>query len=317
MTSGNLDEARKKALGAVHEARGRNVIAYYSGFWQRESNKNFVGIDDNDRLAFYDVVSDLDPGRGLDLILHTPGGELAATESIGNYLREVFGTNIEVFVPFMAMSGGTMLACAAKTIHMGKQSRIGPIDPQVGGLGAGYILDAFKKACDGIKQDSSKVLLYRPFLEKFHLPLIRQCEQLIALSKEIVEKWLETGMLAKATGVLRTPKAGDDPKPVEALHTPKTGDEPQSVAAGLADYTEMRSHSRPIGIAKAQEIGLNITAMEKAMNKDGNEDKDIEPLVMAVHKNFMYTFWTTAHLKMVENHSGKSLVLAAQSAPKG
>ena len=123
-----FDVTRRKYLDEFHKKRKRNVIAYYSGHLQKP---NFKGteIHDEDKNAFLNVVQGLDPRQGLDLILHTPGGLAETTESIGNYLREVFGTDIEVFVPLLAMSGGTMLACISKKIYMGKQSSIGPIDP--------------------------------------------------------------------------------------------------------------------------------------------------------------------------------------------
>ena len=58
--------------------------------------------------SLLDVVRYLDHSQGLDLLLHTPGGSIEAAEAIGNYLRGVFGTNIEVFVPMTAMSAGTI-----------------------------------------------------------------------------------------------------------------------------------------------------------------------------------------------------------------
>jgi ClpP class serine protease len=83
--------------------------------------------------------------KGLDLILHTPGGDLAATESIVNYLKSMFA-DIRVIVPQLAMSAGTIMACAARSIVMGKQSSLGPIDPQLGGRSAHGILEEFEQA---------------------------------------------------------------------------------------------------------------------------------------------------------------------------
>ncbi len=71
---------------------------------------------------------------GLDLILHTPGGEIDATESIVNYLRQMFEDDIRVIVPQIAMSGGTLIACACKQILVGSRSNLGPIDPHLLGV---------------------------------------------------------------------------------------------------------------------------------------------------------------------------------------
>ena len=40
------------------------------------------------------AVYGLDKSKGLDIILHTPGGNTAATESIVTYLRSLFGNDI-------------------------------------------------------------------------------------------------------------------------------------------------------------------------------------------------------------------------------
>ena len=92
----------------LHEKRGRNIIAYYSGWLQRGGDADSIAITEVDKNAFMAVVHKLDFSKGLDLLLHTPGGVVEDTESIGDYLRGIFGTNIEVFVPQMAMSAGTM-----------------------------------------------------------------------------------------------------------------------------------------------------------------------------------------------------------------
>ena len=44
------------------------------------------------------AVYGLDKTKGLDLILHTPGGNTAATESIVHYLRAIFGTDIRACI---------------------------------------------------------------------------------------------------------------------------------------------------------------------------------------------------------------------------
>ena len=84
------------------------------------------------------TVYKMDKTKGLDLFLHTPGGDATAVESIVKYLQCVFGKNIIAIVPQMAMSAGTMLACSCKKIIMGKHSSLGPIDPQYGGIPDGY-----------------------------------------------------------------------------------------------------------------------------------------------------------------------------------
>ena len=158
---GTHDVIRRKYLKKLQNITGRNVIAYYSGFLQKKLRElqGEIGINDNDKNGFMTAVHKLDSSKGLDLILHTPGGEVAATESIIDYLTKKFD-DIRVIVPQLAMSGGTMIACASNKIVMGKQSSLGPIDPQFNGLPAHGILEEFKQAHEGIKKDNSKIALW-------------------------------------------------------------------------------------------------------------------------------------------------------------
>ena len=66
----------------------------------------------------------------LDLILHSPGGTLPATQAIVRALRGRYD-HIRVFVPQRAMSAATMLACAADQIIMAGFASLSPTDPMV------------------------------------------------------------------------------------------------------------------------------------------------------------------------------------------
>lgn len=131
-TPNPLDAMRRRYLETMHKYTERNIIAYYSAFIQKPQLDG-TGIDDNDKNAFMQAVYGLDKSKGLDLILHTPGGQIAAAESLVAYIKALFGNDVRVFVPQIAMSAGTMIALSSKEIVMGKQSNLGPIDPQFGG----------------------------------------------------------------------------------------------------------------------------------------------------------------------------------------
>jgi len=53
-----------------------------------------------------------------------------AAQTIVDYLRSKFST-IEVLVPTYAMSAGTMIALGCDRVFMGRQSQLGPTDPQL------------------------------------------------------------------------------------------------------------------------------------------------------------------------------------------
>src|SRR5688572_6949019 len=88
-----LDLVRRKYLGLLSEKTGRNTIAYYSG-WLQGRNALDAFVHDKDKNAFMVNIHGLDRSKGLDLILHTPGGDLAATESLVDYLHSMFGKDI-------------------------------------------------------------------------------------------------------------------------------------------------------------------------------------------------------------------------------
>ena len=263
---------RQKYINQLFKKRGRNIITYYSG-WLQKPNINGVEINDNDKNAFMSVIHGLKREKGLDLILHTPGGEVAATESLIDYLTKMFDFNIEVFVPQIAMSAGTMIACASKCIHMGKQSNLGPIDPQIGGLPAGAILDEFEQAAREIKKQPEKIPLWQVIVSKYHPSLILSCENAIKWSKEIVKKYLKTGMCV----------GGEEADIAKIVND-------------LSDHQQMKAHSRHIGMKEAQKIGLNISQLEK--------DNDLQDIVLTIHHAYMHTLNSTPAIKIVENHIG-------------
>ena len=72
-------------------------------------------------------------GEPFDLVLHTPGGEVFATQLLSTVLRAYPG-RIRAIVPVYAMSGGTFLALSCDELLLGETACLGPVDPQVGSL---------------------------------------------------------------------------------------------------------------------------------------------------------------------------------------
>lgn len=111
----------------------------------RQESINLLGIP----LSRYITIEDSEqvlrairltpPDVPIDLILHTPGGLVLATEQIARALIR-HPAKVTVFVPHYAMSGGTMLALAADEIVMDANAVLGPVDPQLGNFPAASIL---------------------------------------------------------------------------------------------------------------------------------------------------------------------------------
>jgi hypothetical protein len=283
-----LDFVRKKYLKLLHKKTNRNVIAYYSGFLQR-SNPNHLSINDSDKNALMNAVHGLDRTKGLDLILHTPGGDIAATESIVDYLWKMFDKDIRAIIPQIAMSGGTMIACASREILMGKQSNLGPIDPQFGGIPVYGVIEEFERAISEIRSDPAKIPVWQVIIGKYHPTFIGECEKAIKWSNEIVLKWLSENMFSDV-----------DPKQRKLLA--------ERIVTELSDHSQTRTHSRHIPMDQCQNMGLKITSME--------DDNKLQDLILTVHHSYMHTFANSTCIKIVENHLGRAMILNETITPQ-
>lgn len=97
----------------------------------------YITIEDSEKILR--AIRLTPPDVPIDLILHTPGGLVLATEQIARALIR-HQAKVTVFVPHYAMSGGTMLALAADEIVMDENAVLGPVDPQLGNYPAASIL---------------------------------------------------------------------------------------------------------------------------------------------------------------------------------
>lgn len=171
------DVIRRKYLQQLHEKTGRNVIVYYSSWLQKgDLRRQGIGefsISDADKNGFMTAIHGMDRSKGLDVVLHTPGGDAAATESLVGYLRSMFDTDIRAIIPQIAMSAGTMIACACREIVMGKHSSLGPIDPQIGGLAAHGVIEEFTSAQKEVLTNQVLGILWQPIIAEYSPTLNR------------------------------------------------------------------------------------------------------------------------------------------------
>ena len=79
-TQSQYDYVRRKYLKELSDYTGRNTVAYYSSWLNKQGNN--LDINDADMTGFMTCVHGLDCTKGLDLVLHTPGGSPAAAEAI-------------------------------------------------------------------------------------------------------------------------------------------------------------------------------------------------------------------------------------------
>lgn len=229
-------------------------------------------------------------GTSIDLILHSPGGRVEATEAIVKYLRSKF-RDIRVIVPHEAMSAATMLACAADRIIMGRQSYLGPIDPQfqlmtslgIQSVPAQAILDQFERAKRECAEEPANLAVWIPSLQQYGPALLEQCEHALALSQELVSTWLAQWMLRRSR---------------------KRKEYSSQIAAALADHERLRTHARPLDSAYLRSLGMKIESLEV--------DQQLQDKVLTVYHASMHTFSATAATKIIENQHGRAFIKMVQ-----
>lgn len=284
-TPNACDEVRQKYLQQLERRVGRTVLAYYSGFLQKRSADGRFhpecAITDLDMNGLMAVVHNVDRTRGLDLILHTPGGGIEVGRSAVEYLYKMFGLDIRVIVPHMAMSVGTMIACASREIVMGKHSCLGPTDPQVKGHPAMGVLSEVDRAIAEIKAEQLKAILWQQVFSKYPPAFIADCERSLEGTREMVTTWLRQNMFA----------AAGDP-----------GAAATETVNRLMDYAGTTEHGHHFLIDKCQEMGLTVVALE--------DDQNLQEDVLSVHHSFVATFAKTPSIKLIQNAAGANWTVA-------
>lgn len=133
----HMRAAKRKRMQKIHEMEkkwGTKVLTMI----HRKEAISMLGVP---VYQYIDVEDAEEVLRGIreakdkpvDLIIHTPGGQLHAAMQIAKALKN-HSAKTRVFIPHYSMSGGTIIALAAKEIIMDKDASLGPIDPQVGDL---------------------------------------------------------------------------------------------------------------------------------------------------------------------------------------
>lgn len=154
-----LEARRVQALQEFERGRNSRVILLI----HRQESISLLGIP----ISRYITIEDSEqvlrairltpPDVPIDLILHTPGGLVLATEQIARALIR-HPAKVTVFVPHYAMSGGTMLALAADEIVMDANAVLGPVDPQLGNFPAASILKVVQDKPIGDIDDQTLIM---------------------------------------------------------------------------------------------------------------------------------------------------------------
>jgi len=168
------------------------------------------------------------------LLVNSPGGAMGSSYKIALAIREAL-KQITTFVPHVAASGGTLLACAGDEIYMGPMSHITPLDTQIYFDGAYVSATAsyrfYQRAVEWFEKITPDEAPYpqRALTDK--------------LDPYLMEEW--NGVLEAMTDYVR-----------EILELSGYGDAAPAIAHRLV--TTYPTHGYVINRKKAKKLGLNV-----------------------------------------------------------
>ena len=263
----------------IAKRSNRNVLFYASGFLQKpESPSHLTSITREDINGFMAGIHNHDFAKGLLLILHTPGGSAEAAQTIVDYLRSKY-ESIDALVPTYAMSAGTMIALGCNSIIMGRQSQLGPTDPQlvVGArlYSAHSIVQQFEEAKAEIIKEPILTNAWGHVLRSYGPALLQEARKSIQYGRSIVEEWLEKYMFANE-------------------------DNRQTLAQEAAKYfssDDHGSHGRRINRSDARNHHLKIVDLE--------EDGALQDEVLTLYHLLTIAFDSSPTAKAVISSNGQ------------
>jgi ClpP class serine protease len=283
-----LRRTTKDSLEGISGRRGgRNVMMYASAFLQKPQLPGpALSITHEDINGFMAAIHGMDCSKGLTLLLHTPGGVTNAAETIVAYLYSKFA-NIEVVVPTYAMSAGTMISLAADSIVMGRQSQLGPIDPQMPFSGryisARAVVDQFEQAKADITGDLKTAHVWAPVLQTLGPGLLQEAQNALEYGERMVAQWLEQRMLAKHADAKTAAK---------------------NTARHFNDASTHKSHGRRIGRDEARAHNVVIEDLE--------DDQELQEAVLTAYHMVTIAFEKGPACKFLTTQQGQTWVKNAQ-----
>lgn len=174
--------------------------------------------------------------KPVDVILHTPGGQYHAALQVARALKHHKGRT-RVFVPHIAMSGGTLIALGADEIIMDPDAVMGAVDPQLGDFVHGWHSAAswVRVARDKGKEADDATLALSDVSEKLLEGTRRAVADLVegkvAQPDKLLERLVEGGL---AHGYPLSPQE------LQALGLPVRTDMPPKVHDLMAMYRPRR-----------------------------------------------------------------------------
>lgn len=189
---------RKPLLESLQKELDRTVISFFTSFTYP------VMISDSDAAMLEEVLLNTRTGRGITLILNSPGGDGLTAERIINIFRSYSNNNFEVVIPHMAKSAATMICFGTKRLIMSDTSELGPIDPQViiserkdsKLISAHCIVKSYRDLFDkAVNSKTGRIEPYLQQLQGYNASEIERLMEMQRLSESIAINSLASGMM--------------------------------------------------------------------------------------------------------------------------
>jgi len=233
----------QKIIQKLSKITNRKFISY----WTSDRGS----VCDNDVIALHEILEHMGPSSEAGIFIKSGGGDVEAALRIVNLLREQID-NLIAYIPLECASAATMICLGANEIHMGPLAHLTAIDSSLRhDLSP---IDETDNRRVSVSQDELSRLIHlwnsnskdhhsNPYTDIFkyvHPLVIGAIDRSSSLSIKICQEIL-------------------------SYHI-EDSDECLRISSHLnSDYP---SHSYPITAREAVKIGLNISTLDKSINRD-------------------------------------------------
>jgi len=210
---------RQSLIRSLESQTNTHLLCYVSGL-EAEINRD-------DTTGFVDMLFNVPQSGSIDLLLHTPGGQIDVAEKLMALLRAKVedGGKLRIIVPDFAKSAGTLMVLGADTVIMSDSSELGTIDPQV-------------MLLDGSGQRSMHSVLHYLQAHEEYEKMVRE-NQTDPAARAMYDKF-EPATLNKLKGVSERAR-----KFAENLLKPR-GVNYTAIVSELMNINEYPSHGQPL-----------------------------------------------------------------------
>ena len=245
----NISNEVRRSIKEVEDARGRRAICYFANLFSP-----YNSIEEADDLPFTEMVNAIPADiREIDVLLVTPGGSGTQAANFVSTLRKRFDV-VNFIVIDKAMSAGTILIMSGDDIVMSKDSKFGPIDPQIPSKEGRYVpaqsilrtikniqLRGVKKLNNGEQPDWTDIQILRNISATEIGSALSSSQYSIDLVKKYLRDYkFRNWMTHNSTGL--------------AVTADERAQRAEEIATDLCDHQKWNSHSYAISRDEAQNI---------------------------------------------------------------